>query len=99
MSDDGWNIAPPPFDAAAALQTLRRFLREQRGLAERGDAWLLGGDTVLQLAVDGAAVQAQLAKRPARSPEWEAFTLKSAPDVRRLQDEVKRRLLRWRGDE
>jgi len=53
---------------------------------------------VLTLALDGATIQARLAKRPARSPEWEAFTLKSAPDARRLQDEIRRRLLRWKDD-
>ena len=95
---ESWAVPVPPFDAASTLLTLKRFLRDQGGLTERGDAWLLGGNTVLKLAVDGAAVQAQLAKRPANAPEWDRFTLKSAPDSRKLQDEIKRRLLRWKGD-
>lgn len=99
MSDDSWDIALPPFDADAALQTMKRFARDQRMLAERSEGWMLGGDVVLKLAVDGATLKALLAKRPARTPEWDTFTLKSAPDLRKLQDEIKRRLTRWRGDE
>jgi len=99
MSDDGWDIAPPPFNADAALQTLKRFVRDQRLLAERSEGWLLGADVVLKAGVDGAAVKVQLAKRPARTPEWDLFTLKSAADLRKLQDEIRRRLTRWKEDE
>jgi len=99
MSEDSWDIALPPFNAEATLQTLKRFIRDQGGLTERGDGWVLGGSVVLKLAVDGAAIKAQLAKRPATTPEWESFTLKSAPDARKLQDEIKRRLLRWKDRE
>ena len=99
MSDDGWDIAPPPFNADSALRTMKRFVRDQRVLAERGEGWMLGADVVLKLAVDGATVKLQLAKRPARTPEWDTFTLKSATDTRKLQDEIKRRLTRWKDDE
>jgi len=99
MSEDSWDIAPPPFNAESALQTMKRFVRDQRVLAERGEGWMLGGDVVLKLAVDGAALKVQLAKRPARTPEWDTFTLKSATDTRKLQDEIKRRLTRWKDDE
>jgi hypothetical protein len=99
MSDESWEIAPPPFDADSALQTMKRFVRDQRVLAERGEGWMLGADVVLKLAVDGAAVKLQLARRPARTPEWDTFTLKSATDTRKLQDEIKRRLTRWKDDE
>ena len=99
MSDDTWDMAPPPFDAEAALQTMKRFVRDQRVLAERGEGWMLGADLVLKLAADGAAVQVQLARRPARTPEWDRFTLASATDLRRVQDEIKRRLTRWKDDE
>jgi hypothetical protein len=98
MSDDSWDIAPPPFNADAALQTLKRFVRDQRVLEERSEGWMLAGSVVLKLAVNGDAVEAQLARRPARTPEWDRFTLKSAPDSRKLQDEIKRRLLRWKDD-
>ncbi|MCF8204535.1 MAG: hypothetical protein K9J82_05620 [Methylotenera sp.] len=99
MSDDTWDMAPPPFNAEAALQTMKRFVRDQRVLAERGEGWMLGADLVLKLAADGAAVQVQLARRPARTPEWDRFTLASATDLRRVQDEIKRRLTRWKDDE
>ena len=72
MSDEAWDITPPPFNADATLQTLKRFARDQ-GLAERSEGWLLAGQAVLTLALDGATIQARLAKRPARSPEWEAW--------------------------
>lgn len=98
MSDD-WDIAPPPFNADSALQTMKRFARDQRVLAERGEGWMLGADVVLKLAVDGAGVEVQLAKRPARTPEWDSFTLKSATELRKVQDEIKRRLTRWKDDE
>ena len=99
MSDDTWDIAPPPFNADAALQTMKRFARDQRVLAERSEGWMLGADAVLKLAVDGASVAVQLARRPARTPEWDRFTLASATDLRKVQDEIKRRLTRWKDDE
>jgi hypothetical protein len=99
MSDDSWEIAPPAFDADSALQTMKRFARDQRVLAERGEGWMLGADVVLKLGIDGAAVKVQLAKRPARTPEWDTFLLKSATEARKLQDEIKRRLMRWKDDE
>jgi hypothetical protein len=99
MSDDSWEIAPPAFDADSALQAMKRFARDQRVLAERGEGWMLGADVVLKLGIDGAAVKVQLAKRPARTPEWDTFLLKSATEARKLQDEIKRRLTRWKDDE
>ena len=99
MSDDSWDIAPPPFNAESTLLALKRFVRDQHVLAERGEGWALSGNVLLKLSIDGATVKAQFAKRPAHSPEWDSFTLKSAPDSRKLQDEIKRRLLRWKGDE
>ena len=99
MSDDSWEIAPPPFNADSALQTMKRFARDQRVLAERSEGWLLGADAVLKLTAEAAAVKVQLARRPARTPEWDTFTLKSATDLRKVQDEIKRRLTRWKDDE
>ena len=99
MSDDSWGVAPPPFNADAALLTLKRFARDQRVLSERSDAWLLGADAVLKLASRGGTVEVQLARRPARTPEWDTFTLRSTTEMRKLQDELKRRLMRWKGDE
>jgi hypothetical protein len=99
MSDETWEMAPPPFSADTALLTMKRFARDQRVLAERGEGWMLGADVVLKLAVDGPTVKVQLARRPARTPEWDAFTLKSATELRKLQDEIKRRLTRWKDEE
>lgn len=99
MSDDSWEMTPPPFNADSALQTMKRFARDQRVLAERGEGWMLGADVVLKLAIDGATVKVQVAKRPARMPEWDSFTLKSATDMRKLQDEIKRRMTRWKDEE
>ncbi|MFT7771796.1 hypothetical protein [Roseateles sp.] len=99
MSDDSWDIAPPPFNAESALQTMRRFARDQRVLAERSEGWLLGADAVLKMSVEGGVLKVQLAKRPARTPEWDTYTLKSASESRKLQDEIKRRLTRWKDDE
>ncbi|HEY1128025.1 MAG TPA: hypothetical protein VGF12_01355 [Roseateles sp.] len=99
MSDESWDIAPPPFNAESALQTMKRFARDQRVLAERSEGWLLGADLVMKMRLDGAMVMVQLAKRPARTPEWDTFMLKSATDSRKVQDEIKRRLVRWKDEE
>jgi len=88
-------FAPPPFKPDEALVQLKRTLRELRPLVERGNGFDLQGQRVIELSVDGAALQAGIAKRPARSPEWETRTLKNSADVRQLTDEIKRRLGRW----
>jgi hypothetical protein len=99
MSDDEWDIAPPPFKPEAALETMRRFARDQRVLTERSEGWLLGANLVLKLALAGDTLHAQLAKRAARTPEWDRFEVSSHPQMRKLQDELKRRLVRWKGEE
>jgi hypothetical protein len=88
-------FAPPPFKAAEALVQLKRTLRDQRPLVERGDDFELHGKTVLALALDGDAVVARLARRPAQRPDWDRFVLKGSADVRKLVDELKKRLARW----
>lgn len=88
-------FAPPPFKPDEALVQLKRGLRELRALAERGNGFELQGQRVIELSVDGAALQARLAKRPARSPDWETHILKNSAEVRQFTDEVKRRLSRW----
>lgn len=95
MSDDGF-FDPPAFSPADALLQMKRSLRELRGLAGRGEAFEWKGQPVLELRADDAAVQARLAKRPARSPDWEARTLKNNAEVRRFVDDVKQRVARWR---
>ncbi|AKJ31498.1 hypothetical protein [Caldimonas brevitalea] len=91
-------FTPPPFKPAEALVQLKRSLRETRPLAERGEGFDFQGQRVIELALDGAVLSAKLAKRPARSPDWETRALTTAAQVRQFVDEVKRRVERW-GDE
>jgi hypothetical protein len=93
MGDFG-GFAPPPFDAAAALVTLKRSLREL-GLAERGSGFELRGKRVVELAAEDGAIRARIARRPMLTPQWDTQVLRASPDLRRLVDEVKKRLARW----
>jgi len=97
MSNDDF-FALPPFKPDEALLTLRRNLRDLRPLAERGGkpgVFELQGQPVLELGADEQGLHARLVKRPARSPEWERRDCKNAAEVRRLQDEIKRRVGLW----
>jgi hypothetical protein len=93
MADDFF--APPPFKAAEALVQLKRQLRELRPLAERGNAFQLQGQDVIDLQAEAETIRARLAKRPARSPDWAVHTLKNSADVRRFVDTVKAQMARW----
>jgi len=95
---DDFGFAPPPCQPDEALVTLKRQLRDLK-LAERGNAFEQRGKRVVELAVDGASIQAKLARKVALTPEWDRFTLRSAADLRKLVDEVKKRLARWDHDE
>ena len=97
MSEDKDFFALPAFKPDEALLRLKRDLRDLRQLAERdgGRSFTLKGQAVLELAVEGGQVVAKLAKRPAQRPEWDSWTCKSSADMRRLQDEIKKRLVRW----
>ncbi len=97
MSDEA-TFAPPPFDAEKAMVQLRRALRDLK-LTERGHRHEWKANTVVEATVDGGHIQAQLARRPLRAPEWDRFTLASHADLRRFTDEVRRRLSRWADDE
>ena len=97
-ADDGFGFAPPPFDPNAALVTLKRALRDLK-LAERGNAFELRGKRVVELAVEGVAIQAKLARRLMLTPEWDRIGVKSAAEQRKLVDEVKKRLARWETEE
>jgi hypothetical protein len=88
-------FAPPAFRPAEALQQLKRTLRELRPLAERGDAFELHGQRVIELKADVGTVAAKLARRPAQVPDWDRLVLKNSADVRKCVDEVKKRLARW----
>ncbi|TDP62728.1 hypothetical protein [Roseateles toxinivorans] len=93
MSDNFF--APPAFKPDQALLQLKRALRDLRQLSERGSEFLLKGQTIVELSADETTLTAKLAKRPARSPEWDTRVCKSSADVRTLQDEIKKRLVRW----
>ena len=88
-------FAPPPFKPAEALAQLKRQLRDLRMLTERGSAYELRGQAVVELAADDAAIDARLAKRPARTPEWTRHTLRNSAEVRRFVDTVKAQLAAW----
>ncbi len=98
VSEDLGGFAPPPFNADNALVAIKRSLRDMK-LAERGNAYELRGKRVLELAIDGAAINARLARRLMLTPEWDRMAVKSATDQRKLLDEVKKRLARWESEE
>lgn len=97
-NDDSFGFAPPPFNADNALVTIKRALRDMK-LAERGNAYEMRGKRVVELAVDGSAINARLARRLMLTPEWDRMAVKSAADQRKLLDEVKKRLARWENEE
>jgi hypothetical protein len=97
-ADNEFGFAPPPFNAESALVVLKRALRDMK-LAERGNTYELRGKRVVELAVEGAAVHARLARRLMLTPEWDRIAVTSAAEQRKLIDEVKKRLARWETEE
>lgn len=97
-SNDDFGFVAPPFKADEALVALRRALRELK-LAERGNAYELRGKRVAELAVEGDAIAAKLARRLMLTPEWDRLAIRSAADQRKFVDEVKKRLARWEHEE
>ena len=65
----------------------------------RGPGFVLRGKRVSELVVNGAAVEARLARRLAMTPEWDRRTLKNAAEQRQWLDELKKRLARWEAGE
>jgi len=96
MNDDFFAL--PPFKPADALLQLKRQLRELRPLAERGEGFEWQGQAVVALQAAEGRIDARLAKRPARSPDWEPHALATAADVRRFVVLVKARLRHWTDD-
>jgi len=92
MSEDFF--APPPFNPESALATLKRNLRDLR-LAERAGAFELQGQPVVRARIDGASLHLEIARRPARSPDWETQVASDHAQLRKFTDELKRRLARW----
>ena len=95
MAED-FGFAPPPFDAAAALQRLKRELRDL-GLEERGGVFQRRGLALVRAALgEDGLLRGAIVRRPARaSPEWVGRELKSAADARDFAAECKRRLAQW----
>ena len=98
MSDDTFGFAPPPFKPDDALAQIKRTLRDLK-LAERGNGFDLRGKRVVELALEGAAISARLARKLALTPQWDTQTVQSTGDQRKLVDEVKRRLARWEQED
>jgi hypothetical protein len=96
LPDSGFT--PPAFDAANALQQMKRALRDLR-LAERGNGFELRGKRVAELQVDGGAITTRLARKLALTPEFDRGRIASAPEQRKWLDEAKRRLERWEREE
>lgn len=95
MPDETWGFAPPPFDADATLQRLRRDWREL-GLTEREGRFERRGVAIARAAVDGPSIAAAMVRRPSRSsPEWQPRALKSAADVRDFTALLKKKLAEW----
>ena len=95
MADDDFSFALPPFKPTEALVQLKRDLRELRVLSERGAGFEWKGQPAIVLGIDDGGIRAQLARKPSRSPAWEARVLHSGADVRRWLGEVRLRLARW----
>jgi hypothetical protein len=88
----------PAFKPDEALVGLKRALRDLK-LSERGNGFELRGKRVVELAIEGEAIAAKLARRLMLTPEWDRVAVKSAADQRKLVDEIKKRLSRWESDE
>ncbi len=96
--DNDFEFALPPFKPEDALLQLKRSLRDLK-LAERGNGFELRGKRVLELQVQDAAIHARIARKLAMTPEWDKQLVQSAPDQRKLVDEIKKRLARWEREE
>ena len=97
-ASDDFDFAPPPFNADNALVTIKRALRDMK-LAERGNAFEMRGKRVVELTVDGAAINAKLARRLMLTPQWDRMAVQSAADQRKLLDEVKKRSSKWESED
>jgi hypothetical protein len=87
-------FAQPAWNMREQLLNLKRQLRSLQ-LTERGEQFEFNAKAVVQLSVSGDTINAQLAKSPAMQPQWDRFAVKSAPELRRLMDETKKRVQRW----
>ncbi len=97
-SSDDFDFAAPPFNADNALVAIKRALRDMK-FAERGNAYELRGKRVVELSIEGAAINAKLARRLMLTPEWDRVSVSSAAQQRKLLDDVKKRLSKWESEE
>lgn len=77
---------------------LKRTLRDL-GLSERGGGFEFQAKRALEFELCEGAIAVGLAQRLVRTPTFDRFTLKSGADMRKLLDEMKKRLARWADDE
>ena len=70
----------------------------QMGFRRNLTVFEIAGQAAIELNVVGDSIEARVAKRLARSPEWAMHTLKSSADVRKLLDDLKRRVANWAED-
>ncbi len=95
MPDDPDDFfAPPPFDPANARATLVRALRDLK-MTERNGAFELNGLPVVKVRIEGASLKLDVARKPARSPDWDHADAADHARLRRFIDDVKKRVSRW----
>jgi large subunit ribosomal protein L9 len=79
----------------------RNFLIPQ-GMARRATSAAIAefeAKRALEFELQEAAIAVKLARRLIRTPEFDKFSVKSGADQRKLLDEVKKRLARWKDEE
>ncbi len=95
QDSDSFGFAPPPFQPDTALQRVQRELRAM-GLSERAGTFERRGIAIARVAVDGAALKAQVVKKPSRnSPLWQTQALASHAAVSRFCSDLKKQLAAW----
>ncbi len=92
-------LTPPTFQPAEAMVALKRQLRELRPLSERGNRFEINGKAVVELTAAPAELQARIARRLATTPDWDTAALRSSADVRKLVDDIRKRLARWQDED
>lgn len=96
--EESWGFTPPPFRAEESLVQLKRSLREL-GLTERSGGFEFQARQALSFELKEGAIVLKLARRLIRTPEFDLFTIKSGADQRKVLDELKKRLARWKDEE
>jgi hypothetical protein len=95
-----FGFAPPPFDATAAADGLRRNLRDLK-LAERsaGGAFELRGRRVVELSLADGVIEWRVARKLALTPEWDRRRITSAAEQRNALADLRQRLARWERED